>query len=59
MIDVYYWPTPNGHKITIVLEEVGLEYKVIPINIGKGDHFAPAFLKISPNNRMNRGELLE
>jgi GST-like protein len=52
MIDVYYWPTPNGHKITIFLEEVGLEYKVIPINIGKGDQFAPEFLKISPNNRM-------
>ena len=52
MIDVYYWPTPNGHKVTIFLEEVGLEYKVIPINIGKGDQFAPDFLKISPNNRM-------
>jgi GSH-dependent disulfide-bond oxidoreductase len=45
MIDVYYWPKPHGHKITIFLEEVGLEYKVIPINIGKGDQFAPAFLK--------------
>jgi GST-like protein len=52
MINLYYWPTPNGHKITIFLEEVGLEYKVIPINIGKGDQFAAEFLKISPNNRM-------
>jgi len=52
MIDVYYWPTPNGHKVTIFLEEVGLPYKVIPINIGKGEQFAPEFLKISPNNRM-------
>ena len=57
MIDVYYWPTPNGHKITIFLEEVGLEYKVIPINIGKGDQFAPEFLKISPNNRMRRSSI--
>jgi GSH-dependent disulfide-bond oxidoreductase len=45
-------PTPNGHKITIFLEEAGLEYKVFPINIGRGDQFAPEFLKISPNNRM-------
>ena len=52
MIDLYYWPTPNGHKVTIFLEETGLEYRVVPINIRKGEQFAPEFLKISPNNRM-------
>ncbi len=52
MIDLYYWPTPNGHKITIFLEEAGLEYKIYPINIGQGDQFTPDFLKISPNNKM-------
>ncbi len=52
MIDLYTWPTPNGHKIHIMLEEVGLPYKVIPINIGAGDQFDPEFLKISPNNKM-------
>lgn len=52
MIELYYWPTPNGHKITIFLEEAGLAYKIRPVNIGKGDQFKPAFLKISPNNRM-------
>ncbi len=52
MIDLYYWPTPNGHKITIFLEETGLPYKIVPINIGKGDQFQPDFLKIAPNNRM-------
>jgi len=52
MIDVHYWPTPNGHKVTIFLEEAGLEYKIVPVNIGKGEQFTPAFLKISPNNRM-------
>jgi GST-like protein len=52
MIDLYYWPTPNGHKITIFLEETGLEYRIVPINIRKGEQFAPEFLKISPNNRM-------
>ncbi len=51
-IDLYYWPTPNGWKITIMLEECGLPYAVIPINISKGDQFEPAFLAISPNNRM-------
>lgn len=51
-IDLYYWPTPNGWKITIALEEMGLPYTVIPINIGKGDQFAPDFLDLSPNNRM-------
>ena len=52
MIDLYYWPTPNGHKITMFLEETGLEYKIHPINIGTGDQFKPEFLEISPNNRM-------
>lgn len=52
MIDLYYWTTPNGHKITIFLEEVGLQYNLIPINIGAGDQFKPEFLKISPNNRI-------
>ncbi len=52
MIDLYYWTTPNGHKVTIFLEETGLEYKVIPVNISKGDQFKPEFLEISPNNRM-------
>ena len=52
MIDLYTWPTPNGHKIHIMMEEIGLAYKVIPIDIGAGDQFDPAFLKISPNNKM-------
>lgn len=52
MIDVYFWPTPNGQKVTIALEELGLPYNVIPINIGKGDQFKSEFLKISPNNKM-------
>jgi GSH-dependent disulfide-bond oxidoreductase len=52
MIDLYYWTTPNGHKITLFLEEAGLEYTIKPVNIGKGDQFGPAFLKISPNNRI-------
>ena len=51
-IDLHYWPTPNGWKITIMLEETGLPYNVIPVNIGKGDQFKPDFLAISPNNRM-------
>ncbi len=51
-IDLYTWPTPNGHKVHIMLEEVGLPYNVIPINIGQGDQFQPDFLKISPNNKM-------
>lgn len=51
-IDVYYWPTPNGHKITIMLEECGLPYRIVPVNIGKGEQFKPEFLAISPNNRM-------
>jgi GSH-dependent disulfide-bond oxidoreductase len=52
VIDVYSWPTPNGHKIHIMLEETGLRYNVHPIDIGKGDQFKPEFLKISPNNKM-------
>ena len=52
MIDLYYWTTPNGHKITMFLEEAGLPYTIIPINIGKGDQFKPEFLEIAPNNRM-------
>lgn len=52
MIDLYYWPTPNGHKITLFLEEAGLPYRIRPVNIGKGEQFHPDFLKISPNNRM-------
>ena len=52
MIDLYYWTTPNGHKITIFLEEAGLEYRLKPINIGRGEQFAPEFLQVSPNNRI-------
>lgn len=52
MIDLYYWPTPNGHKISIMLEESGLPYEVRPVDIGAGEQFAPEFLAISPNNRM-------
>jgi GST-like protein len=52
MIDFYYWPTPNGWKVSIMLEECGLPYRVVPVNIGKGDQFKPEFVAISPNNRM-------
>jgi GST-like protein len=52
MIDLYYWTTPNGHKITMFLEEAQLPYRIVPINIGRGDQFAPDFLRISPNNRI-------
>ena len=52
MIDLYYWPTPNGHKITMFLEEAGLAYKIFPVNISAGEQFKPDFLKIAPNNRM-------
>src|SRR3954463_16321501 len=51
-IDLYYWPTPNGWKVSIMLEECGLPYAVIPVNIARGDQFKPDFLAISPNNRM-------
>lgn len=52
MIDLYYWTTPNGHKITMFLEEAGLPYRIVPINIGKGEQFAADFLAIAPNNRI-------
>lgn len=52
MIDLYYWTTPNGHKVTIFLEETGLPYRITPVNIGKGEQFQPYFLSISPNNRI-------
>ncbi len=52
MIDLHYWPTPNGKKVTILLEELGTPYRIVPTNIGKGDQFTPDFLRISPNNRM-------
>lgn len=52
MIDLYYWPTPNGWKISIFLEECEIPYNLVPVNIGAGDQFDPAFLKISPNHRM-------
>jgi GSH-dependent disulfide-bond oxidoreductase len=52
MIDLHYWPTPNGHKITMFLEEAGQPYRIVPVNIGAGEQFKPEFLAISPNNRM-------
>ncbi|MDX3884702.1 MAG: glutathione S-transferase N-terminal domain-containing protein [Sphingomonas sp.] len=52
MIDLHYWPTPNGHKITLFLEETGIPYRIVPVNIGKGEQFDPEYLKIAPNNRM-------
>ena len=52
MIDLYYWPTPNGKKIGIMLEECALAYRLVPVNIARGEQFTPEFLKISPNNRM-------
>lgn len=52
MIDLHYWPTPNGHKITLLLEEAGLAYRILPVDIGAGAQFEPAFLQISPNNKM-------
>ncbi len=52
MIDVYFWPTPNGRKITIMLEECGMAYRIVPVDIGGGDQFKPEFLRICPNNRM-------
>jgi GST-like protein len=51
-IEIYYWPTPNGHKVTIACEEMGIPYEIKPVNIGRGDQFKPEFLAISPNNRM-------
>ena len=52
MIDVHYWPTPNGKKVTILLEELSIPYRIVPVHIGRGDQFEDGFLKISPNNRM-------
>jgi GSH-dependent disulfide-bond oxidoreductase len=52
MIDLYYWPTPNGHKVTMFLEEAGLPYRIVPVNLGAAEQFKPEFLAISPNNRM-------
>ncbi len=52
MIDLHYWPTPNGKKVTILLEELGVPYNIVPVNIGRGDQFEKGFLDISPNNRM-------
>jgi hypothetical protein len=51
-LHLHYWPTPNGKKVAIFLEEAGLDYKIIPCDIGRGDQFAPDFLKLNPNNRM-------
>lgn len=52
MIELHYWPTPNGHKLTMFLEEASVPYELKPVNIGKGEQFTPAYLKISPNNKM-------
>jgi GST-like protein len=52
MLDLYYWPTPNGKKVTILLEELGVPYKVVPLHIGRGDQFAKEYLKLNPNHRM-------
>ena len=52
MIELHYWPTPNGHKITMFLQEAGVPYRIVPVNINQGDQFKPEFLRISPNNRM-------
>lgn len=52
MVEIYYWPTPNGHKVIIFLEETGFEYKIIPVNISKGDQFKEEFLKLFPNNKI-------
>ena len=52
MIDLHYWPTPNGKKVTILLEEAAIPYTIVPVNIGRGDQFTPAFLKMNPNHRM-------
>jgi GST-like protein len=52
MIDLHYWPTPNGKKVTILLEEAGIPYRIVPVNIGRGDQFSPEFLRMNPNHRM-------
>ncbi len=58
MIDLYYWPTPNGKKVTILLEECGLEYKIVPVNIGRGDQFKDDFLRIGAPSSMNRSSTI-
>jgi GST-like protein len=52
MIDLYYWTTPNGHKVTLFLEEAALPYRIVPVNIGRGEQFSPEFLRLAPNNRI-------
>ncbi len=52
MIDLHYWTTPNGHKVTMFLEEAELPYRIVPVHIGQGEQFQPDFLKIAPNNRI-------
>lgn len=52
MIELYYWPTPNGHKVTIFLEEAKIDYRIVPIDISAGEQFKPEFLRISPNNKI-------
>ncbi|NGY05210.1 glutathione binding-like protein [Solimonas terrae] len=52
MIELHYWTTPNGHKVSIFLEEAGLDYRIVPVHIGRGEQFTPDFLKIAPNNRI-------
>ena len=52
MIDFYFWTTPNGYKVLMFLEETGMEYRIVPVNISKGEQFDPEFLKVSPNNKM-------
>jgi GST-like protein len=52
MLDLYFWTTPNGYKVTILLEELGIAYRIVPVHIGKGEQFARDFLKISPNNKI-------
>ncbi len=52
MIDLYFWPTPNGKKVTILLEESGIEYRIVPLDIGRGDQFSDEFLRLNPNHRM-------
>ena len=52
MMDLYSWATPNGHKVTLFLEETGLPYRIVPVNISKGEQFKPEFLQVAPNNRI-------
>ena len=59
MIDLHYWPTPNGKKVSIFLEETGTPYRLVPVNIGRGDQFKPDYLKLNPNHRMGLSCLRE